>query len=126
MTKKIDPLLIDVPMPIETPRLRLEATRGGFGGQLFEAVNASLDVLAPWMSWIHNPEDMTIESRESWLRAAEADFIARKKLFMMVFEKDTGNYIGNTGYHDIEWDIPSLSIGYWVRGDYHRRGFERR
>lgn len=123
MTKKIEPILFDVPMPIETPHLRLEIARAGFGSQVLEAVNESLEVLKPWMAWAHKPEDMTLDSREKWLREAEAKFIMRDCLFMMAFEKKTGRYVGGTGFHDINWDVPSLTIGYWVRQSMQGKGY---
>lgn len=124
MTKtKIDPLLIDVPMPIVTPRLRFEIAQAGLGNEVISAVNESLEALKPWMSWVHKPEDMTFDAREKWQREAHAKFIRRETLFMNAFERETGQYVGNTGFHDIDWDVPAMSIGYWVRGSMHRRGY---
>lgn len=119
----IEPILIDVPMPILTPRLRLEIARAGFGTQVLGAVSESREVLLPWMAWVHNEADLTIEAREKWLREAHAKFIRRETLFMAAFDRVTGQYIGGTGFHDIDWRVPAMAIGYWVRAAKQGRGY---
>jgi ribosomal-protein-serine acetyltransferase len=118
-----DPILIDVPMPILTPRLRLEMVRAGLGQRVLDAVLESRDILRPWMAWAHNDADMTLDAREKWLREAHAKFIRRETLFMAAFDRETDAYIGGTGFHDIDWKVPSLTIGYWVRGSHQGRGY---
>jgi ribosomal-protein-serine acetyltransferase len=123
MRKKIDPVLIDVPMPITTPRLELRAVAPGYGQQQLDAINESLDSLRPWMGWVHHADEMTLEARESWLRHHAAAFIRREKLFMLAFEGNTGTLVGGTGFHDIDWDVPSFGIGYWVRPSTQGQGY---
>lgn len=123
MRKKTDPLLIDVPMPIRTPRLELRAVAPGYGQQQLDAINESLDSLRPWMGWAHNTDDMTLDARESWLRHHAAAFIRREKLFMLAFDRTTDTLVGSTGFHDIDWDVPAFAIGYWVRPSYQGQGF---
>lgn len=119
----IEPILIDIPMPILTPRLRLEMVRAGLGPQILDAVLESREILRPWMAWAHNDADMTLESREQWLRESHAKFIRRETLYMAAFERESGYYVGNTGFHDIDWKVPSLAIGYWVRSSALGKGY---
>ena len=44
----LDPVLIDVPMPILTPRLMLRPVQAGDGAAVFEALQESWDEHARW------------------------------------------------------------------------------
>lgn len=123
MTQKIDPKLIPVPMPIATPRLEFRAVAPGYGQQQLEAIQESIESLRPWMSWVHDPENLTILSRESWMVEHAAAFLRREKLFMLAFERVSGRFVGGTGFHDIDWEVPALAIGYWVRASMQGQGY---
>ena len=82
----MDPLLIDVPIRLETSRLILRSHRAGDGAVLHEALVESLAELRqflwflPWVA-----EEQTPESAEIRCRKSEANFLARSDLsFLML------------------------------------------
>jgi ribosomal-protein-serine acetyltransferase len=123
MREKINPILIDVPMPILTPRLRLEPVRAGNGAVALEALQETEVDLGLWSEWIHLPNALTLSARETWQREQEAKFIQRDVLFMQAFERASGRLVAGTGFHDIDWNIPKFGIGYWVRTSAKGQGY---
>lgn len=123
MREKTEPILQHVPMPIMTPRLRIEAVSTLYIQPQLEALRESRESLLPWMTWVHEPGALDESKRRKWLADGEAAFIRREKLFMLAFEHATGRLIGGTGFHGIDWDVPKFEIGYWVRTSAQRQGF---
>lgn len=118
-----DPKTIAVPMPILTSRLRLEAISPKYARQHVEALIESQQEIGRFFPWIHAPGALDLEARKKWLRNEARNFKSRKKLYMLAFERDTGKLVSGTGFHDINWAIPSLDIGYWVRTSCTGRGY---
>ena len=50
----LNPVLIDVPMPIRTPRLLIRPKQVGDGASTFAAVAETWDELHKWMRWAEN------------------------------------------------------------------------
>jgi RimJ/RimL family protein N-acetyltransferase len=123
MTEKIDPLLLSVPMPILTPRLRIEAVNPRYTEVSVDSMKESKKEIGAWSAWINTPDALTLSARERWLRDHEAAFIRREKLYMLAFERTTDRLIGGTGFHNIDWDIPCFEIGYWVRTSATGQGY---
>lgn len=120
-TTKKNPVLIDVPMPIETPRLILRNILPGDGGAAFEAKRESFEDLKKWMPWakeLGTEEDSEIVAREN-----HAEFILRKDIMIVGFEKATGQFVIGTGLHRMDWDAGYFEIGYWVRSSAHGKGY---
>ena len=113
----MDPLLIDVPDRLETERLVLRCPRPGDGVLVNAAVQASIDVLRPWMPWAQ--EEPTLEASETYCRSQQAKFVLREDLVMLIFEKGSedgdGPLLGATGLHRIDWTLRCFEIGYWRR-----------
>jgi RimJ/RimL family protein N-acetyltransferase len=120
----LDPLLIDLPESIDTERLQLRPPRTGDGALLYAAVTESLPELRrflaslPWVAMEQSPE-----ASELYCRNAQANFLARKDLPFLLFEKTTGQLLGATGLHRIVWDTPKAEVGYWVRTSRSGNGF---
>ncbi|MFA5593295.1 MAG: GNAT family N-acetyltransferase [Micavibrio sp.] len=120
-TEKKNPILIDIPMPIETPRLILRNVLPGDGAAMAEAQEESFAELNKWMDWAKEPnsaEKMEIVARES-----HAEFILRKDVMMLGFEKSTGKLIIGTGLHRMDWHGGYFEIGYWVRTSETGKGY---
>ena len=106
---------------LETPRLRLRATRAGAGGAVKEALLESLGELRPWMPWAR--EAQVLEDAEKHCREMQARWHARQELDFTFLRKDDGLLVGKGGLHTIDWTVPKLEIGYWVRTSCARQGF---
>ncbi len=119
MTRK--PILMDVPMPIVTPRLVIDIAGPGMGAEIFEAVEETRDQLALWMSW--EKDSKSEDACEEEVRRAYARAILREEFRMIARERQTGKAVVFTGLHNPKWDIPQVEIGYWVRASAQGQGF---
>lgn len=121
-----EPVLIELPLPIETPRLVLRPPAAGDGSLLFEAITDSLPELRrflgalPWLA-----TEQSAQASEIYCRNAQANFIARRDLPFLMFDKASGQLVGACGLHRIEWSTPKAEVGYWVRSGCAGRGFIR-
>ena len=121
----MEPVLIDVPESIQTPRLVLRCPRAGDGAAVNAAVQETIDALQLWMAWSRPAP--TVEQTEAWCRKAHAAFVARSDLpfsmYLRGLDGAAGEFVGNTGFHHIDWAVPRLEIGYWVRRRFEGRGY---
>ena len=40
-----------------------------------------------------------------------------------MWERASGTYVGGSGLHRIDWSVPNVEIGYWIRTRFEGRGF---
>ncbi|MEM9777268.1 MAG: GNAT family N-acetyltransferase [Chloroflexota bacterium] len=117
----LEPILIEFPSIITTDNLIIRSPRPGDGKAAHQAVSESQDYLKDWMPWAVEVPDA--EWYEKWARENHLDFLGRKNLTMMVIHQESGKFIGGTGFHSLDWSIPSLEIGYWLHPSYSGRGY---
>jgi RimJ/RimL family protein N-acetyltransferase len=117
----MNPLLIDLPEYIETPRLILRSPRAGDGPELTAAITESFAELKEWMPWAKKIP--TVEESEINARKAFGRWVLREDLRISMIDKSSGKLVGSTGLHRINWDLPSFEIGYWVRTSYGGKGY---
>jgi ribosomal-protein-serine acetyltransferase len=117
----MNPILIELPMPIWTPRLCLKPREIGEGATLNRAVCASLEHLKPWMPWAQKAP--TPEESEEHCRRSLAKFILREDIVLSIYSRDLKHFIGSTGLNRAQWDVPSFHIGYWVASEFEGQGF---
>jgi RimJ/RimL family protein N-acetyltransferase len=116
-----EPLLIDLPEHIETERLILRPPRVSEGAAINAAIRESLAELAPWMPWAK--EAPTVEETEANVRKAIAHTLTRADIRIHLHLKSDGTFIGGSGFHRIDWSVPKVEIGYWVRTSFAGRGY---
>nr|WP_246596165.1 GNAT family N-acetyltransferase [Bacillus alkalicola] len=110
--KDVKPILLDFPTEFYTERLIIRMPRPGDGKVVYEAMIASMKELKPWMPFAQ--KEQTEEEVEQNIREAHAKFLTREDLRLLVFHKETGDYIASSGLHRIDWDVPKFEIGYWI------------
>lgn len=121
MTGIDKPILLDFPDSFETERLIIRAPRAGDGKPLNDAVRETFDNLRPWMPWAKTiPE---VQDTEELVRRGAARWIMREDLWMLLFRKSDGIYVGGSGLHRIDWSVPACEIGYWVRKSLEGQGY---
>ncbi|MDQ8736660.1 GNAT family N-acetyltransferase [Paenibacillus sp. LHD-38] len=114
-------LLLSVPESFESSRLLIRAPLWGDGVKLNEAVKESRAELLPWMPWaVHSP---TLEESEMVIRRSRIRFLERSDLMLLLFLKETGQLIGSSGLHRIDWEARKFEIGYWVRSAFSGNGY---
>ncbi|HEX7005226.1 MAG TPA: GNAT family N-acetyltransferase [Trueperaceae bacterium] len=111
----------DVPVEFDTERLRIVMPRLEDAGPLHEAVHESLAQLKPWMPWARG--EYTLEGCEESIRRAMARFITFEDLRFHYFDRASGELLGSSGLHRIDWRVPRFEIGYWIRTSAAGRGY---
>ncbi|HEV2277484.1 MAG TPA: GNAT family protein [Acidobacteriaceae bacterium] len=117
------PVLIELPMPIRTPRLLVRPKQQGDGAVTAEAVAETWDDLHRWMRWAENRDAFTVEALEIRNRQVMASFLLREAIELIGIERATGTAVVWCGLHDIDWQARQCDTGYWVRSSAQRRGF---
>jgi RimJ/RimL family protein N-acetyltransferase len=116
----MNPILLDLPMPILTPRLCIKPREVGEGAVINRAVCGSLEHLKRWMPWAQKAP--TVEESEEHCRRSVAKFIVREDLTLSIYSRDRRTFIGSTGLHRVNWEVPSFHIGYWVVPEFEGKG----
>src|SRR6202030_2321517 len=119
----LNPVLIDVPMPIRTPRLLIRPKQVGDGARTSAAVAETWDDLHKWMGWAENRDAFTAEEIEIRTRHVMASFILRESIELIGLEAATGEAVIWCGLHDIDWQGRQCDTGFWVRKSAHGQGF---
>ncbi|MDQ0208465.1 GNAT family N-acetyltransferase [Alkalicoccobacillus murimartini] len=117
----MNPMLLDFPDHFETERLFIRSPKPGDGKAMYEAVCDSINELKPWLPFAHF--EQSLEKTEANIREAHVNFLSRKDLRLLVFLKETGELIASSGLHRMDWEVPKVEIGYWIRTDYSGKGF---
>lgn len=117
----MDPIMIDFPSLFYTKQLFIRMPQPGDGKSVCEAVNASIEELKPWMKWAQK-EHSEYDS-ELGIREAHVKFLRRENLRFLIFLKDTGQFIGTSSLHNIDWDVRKFEIGYWIDTRYSGNGY---
>ncbi|PAD22883.1 GNAT family N-acetyltransferase [Terribacillus saccharophilus] len=117
----MNPILRDFKTTIETERLIIRQPKIGDGKAVNDAIKASMPELKRWMPFAQ--ELPTPEETEENIRQSVANWINRTNLRMLIFRKDTGEFIASSGFHGIDWDVPKVEIGYWMDTCHTGQGF---
>jgi RimJ/RimL family protein N-acetyltransferase len=115
------PILLDFPYSFDTERLTIRGPLPTDAAAVREAVQESQEELKPWMPWAMDVP--TQEEYEVRVREGQLKFLAREDLWMMLWLKGTDTYVGGSGLHRIDWNVPKFEIGYWVRTRFAGQGY---
>ncbi|CAM5789601.1 MULTISPECIES: GNAT family N-acetyltransferase [Brevibacillus] len=117
----MNPLLLDFPSEFCTDRLLIRMPKPGDGKAVFQAITASLEELKPVMPFAHH--EQTEQDVEISIRKSHLDFLKREDLRLLVFHKESGDFIASSGLHRINWAIPKFEIGYWIDTRFSGNGY---
>ena len=117
-----NPILINVPELIETPRLLIKAMKEGMGEEVYMAAKESWQDLREWVPWAQG-ELPTKTEYEIFCREGYSNWIKRTNLWVGMWEKSSGIYVGGSGLHRPNWKVPSFEIGYWCRSSMTGKGY---
>lgn len=105
----------------ETERLIIRSPLWGDGEGMNSAIRESIEELRPWIPWAqHLP---TIDESEENVRVARLKFLERSDLRLHIYHKETGEFIGGSGLHRMDWEARKFEIGYWIRTSQSGKGF---
>ena len=57
------------------------------------------------------------------MRLAQARFAGREDLMLLLLLRGTRTFVGNSGLHRIDWEVPKFEIGYWCRTRFTGQGY---
>lgn len=106
-------ILMDLPMPIYTPRLIIRPVMPGDGAAIHAAKIETWDEIRPWMPWAKILE--TVEETKTMVREHHAKFLMREDFMMIACERDTDRPVIFTGIHRPDWEVRRLEVGFWCR-----------
>jgi RimJ/RimL family protein N-acetyltransferase len=115
------PVLIELPMPIRTPRLLIRNPKPGDGIELSSTIQDSFNELNAWMPWADKVP--TAEEAEINVRQAYSQWILREDLRLPIFDPTGKTMLGSTGLHRMNWQVPAFEIGFWARSTQTGKGF---
>ena len=117
----MNPLLIDFPEEFETERLLIRMPHPRDGKAVHEAIEASRNELKPWLPFAQ--KEQSAEDVEVNIRNAYIAFMKREDLRLLIYLKETGEFIASSGLHRIDWSIPKFEIGYWIDSRHSGKGY---
>lgn len=110
-----DPILLDIPESLETPRLYLKMPTAGWGEALYKAILDGYPDYVQWLDWPISPP--SLEAVEKDCRQHHADFVLRTFIRYLIIEKSSGDVVGRCAFPSfgIKWKIPQFSLSYFIR-----------
>lgn len=121
MNTHVDPLLLDIPREVKGERIVLRAYEDADADALWEAIDTSRAHLSTWMPWVKDHNDLAFS--RSYIRRMQSQWISRENFPMGIWTRDSNRLLGATGLHRIDWSVPAMEIGYWIRPDAEGQGY---
>jgi ribosomal-protein-serine acetyltransferase len=85
--------------------------------ELYAVVSANRGYLAEWMPWAAG---QTLEGTLEFIRSSRKQLADNQGLQTAIV--DDGRIVGVLGFHRIDWENRSTSIGYWIAASSQGRG----
>ena len=115
-----DPILVEVPTEWRGPRVLLRPFAETDAAAVWHAIEESRALLTPWMPW--TPGQRSEADSLRYIRQCISHWAVRDDLALGIFDAASGNFIGGTGLHRIDWRIRRFEIGYWIRASQEGQG----
>ena len=109
----MDPILLELPMPIVTERLVMREPSVCEGAVVNQPVVELFNELHQWMPWANQLPSP--EETEKFTRESVAKFTSRQDLTLRLWNHDQTRFIGCIGLHPQSWSPRVFEIGYWIR-----------
>ena len=116
-----NPILVDIPLPIETPRLILRNVLPGDGELFYRAKLETLEELRRWQPWAQDIGDAAQNELLIWQECVK--FIERKCLMLFGIDKPSGELAVVAALHSSDWDLRIFELGFWTVQSFQGRGF---
>lgn len=89
--------------------------------ELFQAIVESRDHLLPWLPFAAAYQ--SVEEAHEFINRCIARWRLREDFTVGIWESATGRFVGGSGLHPHNWNVPDFEIGYWIRRDVEGRGY---
>lgn len=116
-------ILLDLPELIETPRLKLQMPKAGFGEKLHAAIYDGYEEYMKWLNWSKNIP--TTDAVEQDCRKHHAEFITIEFIRYLIVEKESEDVVGRCAFppFQLNWEIPQFGIAYFIRKSKRSKGY---
>jgi ribosomal-protein-serine acetyltransferase len=121
-------IMTKFPLPIVTERLLLRKPIEGYTTdalEYVEAVTESIQELRPWLAWAQFVP--TVYQAEEYIRDCCANWITKNNnnigLSLWIIEKSTNIFVGHIVMWNIDWYIPKIELGFWMRTSQIGKGY---
>ncbi|MFX1566553.1 MAG: GNAT family N-acetyltransferase [Promethearchaeota archaeon] len=110
----MDPLLLNLPETLSTPRLLIRKYRAGDGPAIYALLerNENRAFLFPNVEEVATLQ--TVEAAELKARRHAAEWESRKRFVMGIWTKTTTSYIGELWIEPQNWEVPSFELGWFL------------
>jgi ribosomal-protein-serine acetyltransferase len=85
--------------------------------ELYAVVEANREYLARWMPWARS---QTLQGTRDFIRTSRTQLADNQGFQLAIIEDD--RIVGVLGYHRVDWEHRSTSIGYWIAESSQGRG----
>jgi RimJ/RimL family protein N-acetyltransferase len=112
---------VQLPEELGGERIVLRPYRLDDAPAVFEAVDQSRTRLRLWMEWVDG--HAALSDSEDYCRRVSVNWENRSDFALGIWHKETGRFLGGTGFHNTDWSVPSFEIGYWIREGDEGKGY---
>ena len=85
------------------------------------AVAESREHLRPWLPFADAHQ--TVEESRDFIIRGNAQWLLRDNFSLSIWLRETGDFLGGTGFHIRDWDIRWFEVGYWLRASAEGHGY---
>ncbi len=101
--------------------MTLRAARRADTGPLHEAITETLPELIRWLPWARAGHRRNDTRR--YLRGSRSAWARKTTLEYLLVKQETGQVLGITSIHRIDWTRRCAGLGYWIRASAWNQGF---
>lgn len=102
-------------------RVVVRPFRESDAADLQAAVEESREHVRPWLPFAD--EHKTVEESRDWIIRCMSNWMLRNDFVVGLWEGATGGFLGGSGLHPRDWQVPSFEIGYWLRASVEGNGY---
>ena len=110
-----------IPTRLNTPRLVLRPPMEADARDLNRVARDSYEWLHPWIPWA--AQRPTLARTRKYCRDGARRYPLGEDMPLLMLHRESGELLGGTGLHRLDWSVPAVEIGYWVRQEHAGHGY---
>ena len=116
-------MLFEVPTHFESERLTMRAYQPGDGKWFYAMSLKNREHLRQYEADNVASTITDEEAAEELVRELAAEWMYRNCFFISIFDKTTGEFVGQIYVGPVDWNLPEFQIGYFVDVDHEGHGY---
>jgi ribosomal-protein-serine acetyltransferase len=85
------------------------------------AVAESRDEIRPWLPFADKYQ--SVDEAYDYIVHCMAKWLLREDFMLGIWSRESGEFLGSSGFHIRDWTLPECEIGYWLRTSAHGKGY---